>query len=119
MPVLDEGDIIVQLEKSPSISLKSSIDIDEQVEVALLKSIPEIVQIVARTGSDELGLDPMGLNETDVFMELAPKDEWRFETKKELIEEIRQVLSQFPGMNIGFTQPILAARLRLPRHTGG
>ena len=106
MPVLDEGDIIVQLEKSPSISLKSSIDIDEQVEVALLKSIPEIVQIVARTGSDELGLDPMGLNETDVFMELAPKDEWRFETKKELIEEIRQVLSQFPGMNIGFTQPI-------------
>jgi len=106
MPVLDEGDIIVQLEKSPSISLKSSIDIDEQVEVALLKSVPEIVQIVARTGSDELGLDPMGLNETDVFMELAPKDEWRFETKKELIEDIRQVLSQFPGMNIGFTQPI-------------
>ena len=106
MPVLDEGDIIVQLEKSPSISLESSIDIDEQVEVALLKAVPEIVQIVARTGSDELGLDPMGLNETDVFMELAPKDEWRFETKKELIEDIRQVLSQFPGMNIGFTQPI-------------
>ena len=37
---------------------------------------PEIVQIVARTGSDELGLDPMGLNETDVFMELAPKEQW-------------------------------------------
>jgi cobalt-zinc-cadmium resistance protein CzcA len=106
MPVLDEGDIIVQLEKSPSISLKSSIDIDEQVEKALLKNIPEIVQIVARTGSDELGLDPMGLNETDVFMELAPKSEWRFETKKELIEDIRKILSQFPGMNVGFTQPI-------------
>jgi len=106
MPVLDEGDIIVQLEKSPSISLKSSIDIDEQVEKALLKSVPEIVQIVARTGSDELGLDPMGLNETDVFMELAPKNEWRYETKKELIEDIRKILNQFPGMNIGFTQPI-------------
>lgn len=106
MPVLDEGDIIVQLEKSPSISLKSSIDIDEQVERALLKSIPEIVQIVARTGSDELGLDPMGLNETDVFMELASKSEWRFDTKKELIEDIRKILSQFPGMNVGFTQPI-------------
>jgi cobalt-zinc-cadmium resistance protein CzcA len=106
MPVLDEGDIIVQLEKSPSISLKASIDIDKQVEKSLLKNIPEIVQIVARTGSDELGLDPMGLNETDVFMELAPKSEWRFETKKELIEEIRKVLSKFPGMNVGFTQPI-------------
>ncbi len=106
MPILDEGDIIVQLEKSPSISLKSSTDIDEQVEKSLLKNIPEIVQIVARTGSDELGLDPMGLNETDVFMELAPKDEWRFDTKKELIADIRTVLKKFPGMNIGFTQPI-------------
>ncbi|MBL4898937.1 MAG: efflux RND transporter permease subunit, partial [Colwellia sp.] len=106
MPVLDEGDIIVQLEKSPSISLASSIDIDKQVERALLKSVPEIVQIVARTGSDELGLDPMGLNETDVFMELAPKSEWRFDTKKELIDDIRKILSQFPGMNVGFTQPI-------------
>ena len=106
MPLLDEGDIIVQLEKSPSISLSASIELDEQIEQALLKSIPEIKQIVARTGSDELGLDPMGLNETDVFMELAPASEWRFDTKAELIEEIRQVLTEFPGINIGFTQPI-------------
>ena len=106
MPVLDEGDIIVQLEKSPSISLASSTDLDKQVERALLSNVPEIVQIVARTGSDELGLDPMGLNETDVFMELAPKSEWRFSTKKELIEDIRNNLEQFPGMNVGFTQPI-------------
>ena len=106
MPVLDEGDIIVQLEKSPSISLASSVRIDEQVEKELLQNIPEIVQVVARTGSDELGLDPMGLNETDVFMELAPKSEWRFDTKQELIEDIRKTLAKFPGMGIGFTQPI-------------
>ena len=106
MPLLDEGDIIVQLEKSPSISLSASIALDEQIEQTLLKNIPEIKQIVARTGSDELGLDPMGLNETDVFMELAPANEWRFDTKAELIEEIRQVLTGFPGINIGFTQPI-------------
>lgn len=106
MPLLDEGDIIVQLEKSPSISLRASIDLDEQIEKSLLNQIPEITQIVARTGSDELGLDPMGLNETDVFMELAPRDKWRFATKAELIQEIREVLKQFPGINIGFTQPI-------------
>ena len=106
MPVLDEGDIIVQLEKSPSISLQASLDIDKQIEATLLKNTPEIVQIVARTGSDELGLDPMGLNETDVFMELAPKDTWRFDSKALLIEDIRQTLAQFPGVNIGFTQPI-------------
>ena len=106
MPTLDEGDIIVQLEKSPTITLSASIDIDKQVEAALLERVPEVLQIVARTGSDELGLDPMSLNETDVFMELKPQSEWRFETKQALIEAIREVLADYPGMNINFTQPI-------------
>ena len=106
MPVMDEGDIIVQLEKSPSISLAASIALDQQIEKALLAEIPEIKQIVARTGSDEIGLDPMGLNETDVFMELNPVDTWRFDSKEELANEIRKVLLNYPGINFGFTQPI-------------
>jgi len=106
MPVLDEGDIIVQLEKSPSISLAASVALDEQIELALLKGVPEIRQIVARTGSDEIGLDPMGLNETDIFMELRPASEWRFDSKEALIDDIRRVLLGYPGINFGFTQPI-------------
>jgi cobalt-zinc-cadmium resistance protein CzcA len=106
MPVLDEGDIIVQLEKSPNISLLASTELDIQIEKALLAKIPEIKQIVARVGSDEIGLDPMSLNETDIFMELAPVDTWRFDSKQALIDEIRTVLEGFPGINIGFTQPI-------------
>jgi cobalt-zinc-cadmium resistance protein CzcA len=106
MPVLDEGDIIVQLEKSPSISLSASVALDEQIERALLQRIPEISQIVSRTGSDEIGLDPMGLNETDIFMELIPPAQWRFDNKEELIEDIRQVMLQYPGISFGFTQPI-------------
>lgn len=106
MPTLDEGDIIVQFEKSPTLSLSASLALDKQIEDALLAEIPEIIQIVARTGSDELGLDPMSLNETDVFMQLAPADEWRFATKAELTNAIRDVLKGFPGINYGFTQPI-------------
>lgn len=106
MPSLDEGDLIVQLEKSPSISLQASTELDKQVELALLERVPEIRQIVARTGSDEIGLDPMGLNETDIFMELKPVSEWRFSSKEELTSAIREVLLQFPGINFGFTQPI-------------
>jgi len=106
MPVLDEGDIIVQLEKSPSISLAASVELDSQIQRALLEQVPEIRQIVARTGSDEIGLDPMGLNETDIFMELEPASEWRFASKEALIEAIREVLQEYPGINIGFTQPI-------------
>jgi cobalt-zinc-cadmium resistance protein CzcA len=106
MPVLDEGDIIVQLEKAPGISLAASVALDKQIERALLERVPEIRQIVARTGSDEIGLDPMGLNETDIFMELEHRSEWRFASKEQLIEAIRQVLFEFPGINFGFTQPI-------------
>lgn len=106
MPTLDEGDVIVQLEKSPNISLASSTDLDKQVEAALLGSVPELRQIVARTGSDEIGLDPMGLNETDIFMELAPRAQWRFSSKEALTENLRAVLLQFPGINFSFTQPI-------------
>ncbi|HFC30368.1 MAG TPA: efflux RND transporter permease subunit, partial [Oceanospirillales bacterium] len=106
MPVLDEGDIIVQLEKSPTISLKESLDLDKQIEKALLANVPEIKQIVARVGSDELGLDPMSLNETDVFMELQPRDTWEVATKSEIEDKIRHILLQYPGINFGFTQPI-------------
>jgi cobalt-zinc-cadmium resistance protein CzcA len=106
MPVLDEGDIIVQLEKSPTISLAASVALDEQIERRLLERVPEIRQIVARTGSDEIGLDPMGLNETDIFMELKPASKWRFAEKADLIDDIRQTLLEYPGINFGFTQPI-------------
>jgi len=106
MPTMDEGDLIVQLEKLPSITLEESIDLDQRVERALLKNVHEISSIVARTGSDELGLDPMGLNETDMFLVLKPQDQWQVANKSGIKEQIRAVLAQFPGIAFGFTQPI-------------
>ena len=106
MPTMDEGDIIIQLEKLPSITLEQSVALDIQVQKNLLKNIPEIATVVSRVGSDELGLDPMGLNETDTFLVLKPKDQWRMHSKEALIEEIRKVMAQTPGIAFGFTQPI-------------
>ncbi|UJS25714.1 efflux RND transporter permease subunit [Thiothrix winogradskyi] len=106
MPTMDEGDLLVQLEKLPSISLDQSIDTDLRVQQALLDNIPEIQRIVARVGSDELGLDPMSLNETDSFLVLKPRETWRTPDKEWLQEEIRQVLEKFPGVGYNFTQPI-------------
>ena len=106
MPTMDEGDIIVQLEKLPSITLEQSVALDGQVQKNLLKNIPEIEAVVSRVGSDELGLDPMGLNETDTFLVLKPKDQWRMPSKDALIEDIRKVMEQTPGIAFGFTQPI-------------
>ena len=106
MPTMDEGDIIVQLEKLPSINLETSLQLDRMVQKAIKDKVPEIRRIVARTGSDELGMDPMSLNETDMFLELKPRDEWRMDSKAELEDAIREVLEQFKGINYGFTQPI-------------
>jgi cobalt-zinc-cadmium resistance protein CzcA len=108
MPTMDEGDVIVQLQKLPSITLQQSVDLDIQVQKNLLKNIPEIDHVVSRMGTDELGLDPMSLNDTDTFLIFKPQEQWRKEvaTKELLIEEIRHVMSHTPGIAFGFTQPI-------------
>ncbi|MGZ8186967.1 MAG: efflux RND transporter permease subunit [Methylobacter sp.] len=106
MPTMDEGDIIVQLEKLPSITLPQSVALDIQVQKNLLKNIPEIIDVVSRVGTDELGLDPMSLNDTDTFLILKPKEQWRMHSKEKLIDEIRKVMSATPGIAFKFTQPI-------------
>ncbi len=105
MPTMDEGDILLQLQKPPSIGLNRSRDIDLAVQKAILAQVPEVEHSIARVGSDELGLDPMGLNETDMFMQLADRRTWRMD-KQALGDEIRKVMEAFPGLDFGFTQPI-------------
>jgi cobalt-zinc-cadmium resistance protein CzcA len=73
IPTLDEGDVLIQVTKLPSISLEDSVRIDLDIQRAMLASIPEVKNIIARLGSDELGLDPMSLNDTDTFFELRPQ----------------------------------------------
>ncbi|MEX2481626.1 MAG: CusA/CzcA family heavy metal efflux RND transporter [Gammaproteobacteria bacterium] len=106
MPTMDEGDILMQVEKLPAISLAQSVALDLRIERALHAAVPEIRHTIARVGSDELGLDPMSLNDTDMFMQLAPRDSWREPDKAWLTEQIRTVMAGFPGVNFGFTQPI-------------
>jgi cobalt-zinc-cadmium resistance protein CzcA len=106
MPSLDEGDIIMQVEKLPSIHLEQSVATDLALQRRILEQVPEVRSIVARVGSDELGLDPMGLNETDSFLVLQPRAQWRFKNKEELIDAIRQAAEGIPGVNLSFTQPI-------------
>ncbi len=106
MPTMDEGDIIIGIEKLPSIGLRASADMDMRLQRELMRRIPEITSIVARMGSDELGLDPMGLNETDTFLVLKPREQWRKADKEWLIGQLRDVLHDFPGLSYNFTQPI-------------
>ena len=106
MPTLDEGDIIMQLEKLPSIGLDNAVALDLRVQQALLARVPEVSSVVARSGADELGLDPMGLNQTDTFLVLKPRDQWRKPDKEWLTSQLRTVMEDFPGIDASFTQPI-------------
>ena len=106
MPTMDEGDLIVGIEKLPSISLEQSAALDLMIHRALMQAIPEVHGIVARAGSDEIGLDPMGLNQTDTYLLLKPLGEWRVKSKEALIDEVRKVLDPLPGIKYSFTQPI-------------
>ncbi len=106
MPTMDEGDLIIGVEKLPSINLQQSMVTDMNVQRAILNQVPEVKEIYSRVGSDELGLDPMGLNQTDNFLILQPADTWRMKTKVELLNELRKVMAQMPGLAYNFTQPI-------------
>ncbi len=106
MPALDEGDVVLSVETTPSISLDQSRDLMLNIEGAIKKHVKEVKSIVARTGSDELGLDLGGLNQTDTFISFIPKKEWSVKTKEKLLEKIMDSLKDFKGINFSFTQPI-------------
>ncbi|MGN8418635.1 efflux RND transporter permease subunit [Helicobacter pylori] len=106
MPALDEGDVVLSVETTPSISLDQSKDLMLNIESTIKKHVKEVKSIVARTGSDELGLDLGGLNQTDTFISFIPKKEWSVKTKEELLDKIMDSLKDFKGINFSFTQPI-------------
>ncbi|WP_336960683.1 CusA/CzcA family heavy metal efflux RND transporter [Sphingobium aquiterrae] len=104
MPTMDEGSIIVQLTKLPSIDLDQSVEGDMAAQRALMR-VPEVQDVIARVGSDEIGLDPMSPNETDSFVRLKPRSEWRGD-KNLIVEDMRKAMAGLPGIEPSFTQPI-------------
>jgi cobalt-zinc-cadmium resistance protein CzcA len=76
------------------------------VQKTVLAAVPEVTGAIARLGTDELGLDPMSLNETDMFLTLKPRAEWDAPDKAALTDKIRTALAAHPGIEPSYTQPI-------------
>ena len=106
MPVMDEGTPVVTVRKYATISVDEAAQTDLRIQRELISRVPEIRRIMARAGADELGIDPAGINETDMFMTLAPRKEWRRHDIRWLLEEMRGVLDSIPGISYAFGQPI-------------
>ena len=105
VPVMDEGTVVVNMMRLPSISLTESLKISGDVERVLLE-ISDVRSVVSRTGANELGTDPMGMELSDMYVLLKPDSEWQAKSKAEIEEQIRLRLEQVPGIAFGLSQPI-------------
>lgn len=107
IPRLEEGSIAVQIARLPSVSLTESINISTDTE-KVLRSFPEVTAVISKTGRAEVATDPMGVDLSDLYVELKPHDQWTTaKTKEELIEKMAGRLDeQVPNASFSFSQPI-------------
>ncbi len=108
VPRLQEQAIVINTVRIAGVSLDESVRYGTQIERLLREKFPdEIEHIWTRTGTAEVATDPMGLEVSDVFITLKPRDAWkRGETQDELVVAMSETLEGMPGMRSVFTQPI-------------
>lgn len=110
MPRLDEGSILIETRKLPSVSLTESVNISQKVE-EIIKGFPEVESVVTKIGRPDLATEAMGIHQGDVYVILKPHDKWpKKRTKDELIGALDAELGKLPGVAYNFTQP-MAMRL--------
>lgn len=110
MPRLDEGSILINTRRMPSISLEEATRISTQVE-QIVRRFPEVVTAVTKEGRPDLATEAMGLFEGDLYVILKPRSEWTTARDAEgLVAAFDSALRPVPGVEIAFTQP-MAMRL--------
>ena len=107
IPRLEEGDLVVQVTRPPSVSLDEAIRGTTAVEKAL-RFFPEVRHVISRTGSPDVATDIMGVEQSDVFVLLKPSSEWTTARDREgLVAKLDEALRrELPGTGFSFTQPI-------------
>jgi cobalt-zinc-cadmium resistance protein CzcA len=107
VPKLDEGDVLVEARRLPGVALTESIATDARLQKAILKT-PEVSHVVSKTGAPELATDPMGIEQTDVYIALKDQSAWRPGIdKQDLAREISESLEKsVPEVAVGISQPI-------------
>jgi cobalt-zinc-cadmium resistance protein CzcA len=108
VPKLNEGTIVINTVRLAGVSLDESLDYGTRIEALLKEEFPrEIRAVWTRTGTPEVATDPMGLEVSDVFVTLTPRQGWKRAVDQEgLIKEMAEVVEALPGMKVAFSQPI-------------
>jgi len=107
MPRLDEGDLLVEVNRLPSATLEDSIPLTTRIE-EVLGGFPEVRTVFCKTGRPEFVNDIMGVQQTDVWVMIEPRRSWPANvTRDDLVERMSAALSAaVPGATFGFSQPI-------------
>lgn len=107
VPKLDEGDVLVEARRLPGVALSESIATDRRLQKALLE-VPEVAHVVSKTGAPDLANDPMGIEQTDVYIQLHPPSTWRAGwVKEDVAQAVAKALEDnVPELSIGLSQPI-------------
>jgi cobalt-zinc-cadmium resistance protein CzcA len=106
MPALDEGAIAINVVRLPSASLQGSVEVARYLETRL-KAFPEVETVVSKTGRAEISEDPMGPEQTDVFVMLRPRRAFDGSRSRAALAEVMKLeLGQMPGLRFSFSQPI-------------
>ncbi|NUN50423.1 MAG: efflux RND transporter permease subunit [Candidatus Brocadiae bacterium] len=108
VPRLDEGSLVINAVRLPGVSIEESARATTAIEALLLREFPdEVLTVWSRTGTPEVATDPMGVEVSDIFITLKPREQWKKAHSREtLVRAIDRVLRPLPGMNHAFTQPI-------------
>jgi cobalt-zinc-cadmium resistance protein CzcA len=108
VPRLSEGAVVVGLVRLPGTDLAEAVRYNTRIEKALLAAFPdEIRHVWSRVGTAEVATDPMGVEETDLFISLKPRQQWtKAVTQDELVELLEKELRDLPGQHFEISQPI-------------
>jgi cobalt-zinc-cadmium resistance protein CzcA len=108
LPKLGEGAIVGTTVRLAGVSVEEAVNYNDRIEKLLLAEFPdEITNIWTRLGSAEIATDPMGIELSDFFLALKPREQWKkAHTQTELVDKMRELFAKFPGMTVAFSQPI-------------
>ena len=113
LPRLDEGSLVVEVQREPTVNLDRSVATETATEQAILREVPEITQAFARIGASDIATDPQGPNQNDIYLSYKPRNEWRRDpqghpiTKDALADAVVAAINKnVPGQDLITNQPI-------------
>jgi cobalt-zinc-cadmium resistance protein CzcA len=105
LPKLDEGNIWLTITLPPSTALDRTKEV-ERVVRGILRSYPEVNNVITHVGRPDDGTDPKGPNNMEIMADLKPRDGWRFPSKEALVADMAKRIRAMPGVPTNFSQVI-------------